>query len=72
MPERIPGVVRNRLLRLVLYVEPDERQYRDQGKSGDETSELVTALCQFGHEQDDRSRHEVLSDEPRHDFSSGR
>ena len=50
VPERVPGVVGNLGLRLLLDVKPDERKECDQRKRGNKSPELVTALCRLRHD----------------------
>src|SRR5450759_5393808 len=69
IPERIPGVVRNLLLGLLLDIEPDERQNRYQRKRGNEAAEPVTTLCQLGDEHDNSGCQKVLRNDPGHDLS---
>src|SRR3546814_1440796 len=59
VPKRVPSVVGNLVLRLLLDIEPDKRKKGDQGKCCNESPELVTALRRLRY-QDNNGRREQI------------
>ena len=69
IPEGIPGMVGDLLLRLILDIEPDEGQHRNERERGNEAAEFVAALGQLGDEYDNSGGQKILRNDPGHDSS---
>jgi hypothetical protein len=59
-------MIRDLRLRLLLDVQPDQRQKRHQRQRGDEAAQLVAALRHLRHGHDDGRGEQVFGDQPVH------
>src|SRR3546814_13446183 len=64
VPKRVPSVVGNLVLRLLLDIEPDKRKKGDQGKCCNESPELVTELRRLRYQDNKTHREQVLGNQP--------
>jgi hypothetical protein len=69
IPERIPRVIGDLFLGLVLDVQPDKRQNGYEGQRSDKSAEFIAALRKLGYEHDNCGSQKIFRDEPGHDFS---
>ena len=69
IPERIPRMIGDLFLGLLLNVQPDQRQNGYEGQRRNEAPDSVAALRKLGYEHDNCGSQEIFRDDPGHGFS---